>query len=292
VRSVLAGVTREDVAVDPFPHVVVRDAVEDAVCTRLLEELPPLERLTRGAEYKSNQRFDYRASDVLRDSSIGPTWRQMIETHVSQGFLDEALGLFGDDIRRIYPWLEGELGALGSLRAGVRRVDTFARADVLLDAQIAVNTPVTGPATSVRRGHLDLPDKLFVALLYLRHPDDDSEGGDLELYRYATDRPVFEGQMIGDEQLELVRTVPYERNVLVFFLNCPTALHGVTARSPTVHPRFFMNVVAEVPRRLFDLDVPTRARPAPRARTARGRALALARRARSFLAWPGMGLSG
>jgi hypothetical protein len=290
VETVLARVTRADVAADPFPHVVVRDAIHESVCARLLEELPPLERLTRGVDYKSNQRFDYRASDVLRDVGIGPTWREIIETHVSQRFLDETLALFGDDVRRLYPGLEHELGDLGSLRAGVRRVDSFESADVLLDAQIAVNTPVTGPPTSVRRGHLDLPDKLFVGLLYLRLPEDDSTGGDLELYRYATDRPVFEGQMIADEQLELVRSIPYERNVLVLFLNGPAALHGVTARSHTVYPRFFMNVVAEVQRPLFELDVPSREAPVSKAHALERRALAAARAARSFLAGSGMGL--
>lgn len=201
-------------------------------------------------------------------------WRDVVRAHVSQSFLDRALQLFGDHISAAYPSFEQQFRPLGSLKAGIRRQQTFDDVDVLLDAQISLNTPVTGEATSVRRGHVDASNKLFVGLLYLRHPDDDSTGGDLELYRYATDRPVFEGSeswtAIDDSQLELAKTVPYGRGTLVFFLNRKDALHGVTPRSPTSTPRLFMNLVAEVRRPLFEVPLATPSRRSFRSRV-RGR---------------------
>ena len=38
----------------------------------------------------------------------------------------------------------------------------------------------------MREAHLANPNKLIVGLYYLRHPEDDSTGGDLQLCRYAT----------------------------------------------------------------------------------------------------------
>jgi hypothetical protein len=47
------------------------------------------------------------------------------------------------------------------------------RADVMLDPQFAINSAVTFVST-VRGPHLDKPYKLFAAILYMQHPDDDS----------------------------------------------------------------------------------------------------------------------
>ncbi len=133
----------------------------------------------------------------------------------------------------------------------MRYVDTFETADVLLEAQPAMNTPVTATPSSVRAGHLDNANKLIVGLYYLRHPDDDSTGGELELYRYAMRRPVFEGHELSHRFIESVKTIPYEKNVLVLFLNSAHSLHGVTVRQPTPWARLFFNLGAEVRTDLF-----------------------------------------
>ena len=50
------------------------------------------------------------------------------------------------------------------------------------DCQVGINTPVTrnGP-TAVRGPHYDRLTELFAGLLYFRHPDDRSSGGDLQV---------------------------------------------------------------------------------------------------------------
>jgi hypothetical protein len=176
-----------------------------------------------------------------------------VRAHLSQAFLDRALSLFGGAIRAEYPDFEERFGPIAKLRAGVRNLETHAEVDVLLDAQICVNTPVVSKPTSVRTGHLDLFEKLFAGLLYLRHPEDRSRGGALELYRFKPGRYAFHGKYIDSRYLELARTVEYERNVLVFFLNTRRSLHGVTVRERTDFPRLFLNLLAEVSEPLFDL---------------------------------------
>jgi hypothetical protein len=268
VLSVLSRATRADVVHEPFPHLVVDDALDSAVADRLIAEFP-VDVITGGKTHGSNKRLNLRAATSIDDPRLSPLWREVVADHVSQTYLDQLLDLFGEAVLERYPRFESRYGKLDELRAGIRDRDTFEGADVLLEAQAAINTPVAGTATSVRRGHLDYPNKLFVGLYYLRHPDDHSRGGDLELYRYRPGRPVFEGHEIDDRYIEVVKTVPYRRNTLIVFMNSPESLHGVTVREHTDATRLFLNLGAEVSRDLFSMPGrPVAKRIALRARSA------------------------
>ncbi len=283
--TVVSRLTPSDVVRHPFPHVVVRDALDAEICDRLIAEFPPLEVVAQGQSYYSNQRFSYHGNEAMDDPRLSPLWRDLVRTHQSQAFLDQMLWLFADSIHDSYPWFAARLGALDGLRAGVRFHDTFEDADVLIEAQPSINTPVTGPPRSVRAGHLDNPNKLFVGLFYLRHPDDESSGGDLELYRYATRRPVFDGHEIDRRYIEPIETVRYERNVAVLFLNTPDSLHGVTPRSNTPTSRFFVNLNLEVRDDLFEMPGrQVRPRRAPHLARAGARRSATAVQERPFVA--------
>lgn len=253
MESLLANVTPDDVRSQPFPHIVMRNAVSADLCTRLIAEFPALEVVTKHQDFGSNKRVGLPAADVLENPEISELWRGFIAAHASQDFLARLIDLFGDHIRRLYPDLERERGSLTSLRAGVRNRDDFSQADVLLDAQISVNTPVVGTPTSVRAAHLDDADKLFAGLFYLRRPDDDSTGGDLELYRFKRGPRGLRGTAIYESFVDTADTVPYAANTLVLFLNSPDSVHGVTPRSRTQVPRTFVNLIAAVERPLFDV---------------------------------------
>jgi hypothetical protein len=266
IDTLLSQVTPGDVIPEPFPHIVLRDAFDEELCNRLVAEFPPLESMVGGTPHDSNRRLYYRAKSAMTDPALSPLWREMIDTHVSQVFLNQLLAVFGDSVRATYPDFEQRFGRLESLRVGLRYRDSFETADVLLEAQPSANTPVTAEPSSVRRGHLDNANKLFVGLFYLRQPDDDSTGGDLELYRYRPGRPVFDGREIADRYIEPVKTIPYEKNVLVMFMNSSKALHGVTVRQKTPHARLFLNLGAEVSSELFLVPRTTRQRVASKAR--------------------------
>lgn len=254
MESILSKIKPSDVRADPFPHIIARDVLEPGLCDRLLAEMPAVQTITQGRPYVSNQRFSYSASDAVGENKVSPLWREFVQAHVGQEFLNQFINLFGGYILKTFPSFEGTTGGLNRLRAGVRKVDDFGKADVVLDCQICVNTPVSGKPTSVKIAHLDSPDELFAGLLYLRSPGDDSRGGDLELYRYKTKNPKFHGPRLVDKRyVEKVAAVPYERNVLVLFLNSFEALHGVTRRTVTGHPRYLVNFLGEVKKPLFDL---------------------------------------
>lgn len=254
MQTLLGGIHTHQILTDPFPHLVVSDALPEALHQQLLAAYPSLEILTSGAQYSSNQRFNLMGSDVMHNPKIDPVWREFVQLHVSELFLRQVVQLFEAPLRARYPNFEKTVGRLPSLRPGLRLVDEYQKADVLLDALLAVNTPVTDAPSSVRRGHVDWPNKLFVGLYYLRHPEDTAEGGELELYRFAGSRHRMQKASIEDQYIEVVKTIPYHSNTLIMFLNCIDALHGVTVRQITPFHRCFVNLLVEVEHPLFNLD--------------------------------------
>lgn len=251
-ESSLSGLTSADVCLSPFPHIVVRPALDQRVCRQLIEEMPPLSDFTKDDNYPSNTRYDINASAVLQRDDLASIWKEIVSLHTNQKFIQQFLDIFAVAIRKEFHKSVADDLLSGELRSGIRYVDGFDQADILLESQIGVNTPVIGEATKVRGPHLDAPNKLYTGLLYLRHPDDDSTGGDLELC--TTTETAFGHELsIRDELSQTVSTIKYEANTLVLFLNTPRSLHGVTQRFPTTFPRFFINLNATWKKPLFDV---------------------------------------
>lgn len=247
--SILHHVTERDVIADPFPHVLLDAALPEDLCDQLIAEFPATEVVTKGAPAGTNQRFDYTVSDVRSLGGVSLAWREFMEANAGEDFLKDFARVFAPHLRRLYPSLN-----LGNVRPGVRYIDDYAKADILLDAHISLNTPVVGEPSSVRTAHVDDPRKLYGGLLYLRKPNDDSKGGNLVLYRYQKGiRPVYVGQQIAERYVAEVATVPYQRNTFILFLNSFDSIHGVTPRFPTPHPRTFVNFVGQLEQPLFDI---------------------------------------
>ena len=119
---------------------------------------------------------------------------------------------------------------------------------------MVINTPALEGGTSVRGPHLDQPDKLISALLYLRAADDDSTGGELELFAPAQPGMIFSATNETPlENMRRVRTYPYRHNLLILPLNTPDALHGVSPRSRTAKPRYHLHLVGELSEPLFTI---------------------------------------
>lgn len=258
MKSMLATVKPSDVISEPFPHIVIKDALDEEVYLKLKSEWAELEILRQGEDNKgtdlsSNKRLHYLAKESLSDERITPFWQEFIALHTSDAFFQEFLYIFKEHILQLYPDFERDYGSFQTLRSGVRKVDTFESVDVLLDALICINTPVITKPNAVRGAHIDLPDKLFAGLFYMRDPEDTSTGGNLEIYKFKNGKPYgFRSSAIADSYIEHVKTIKYDRNVLVLFLNSVYSLHGVSVRSLTKHSRYFVNLVGEVKKPLFD----------------------------------------
>jgi hypothetical protein len=241
--NLLRRATAQDVCLEPYPHLVIRDALHPDVYAAL-EQNYPSDEIIRSARHVAN-RDQIQAPELLAHEGIATLWKQFAEYHISQAFYHELLRLFGEQARSHYPWLEAEKGyPLAAFSTGVRDAKAATLPDVCLDCQPGLNV-ITDTAMTPRSPHLDANNKLFTGLFYMRLPGDSSGGGDFLLYRPRTlplpfDTPVT----VAEEHLEIAKVVPYQPNTAVFFMNTPLALHGVAVRDATPVPRRLVNLVA------------------------------------------------
>jgi len=255
--SVLQRARAADVAADPFPHIIIHDALPEEICDALITQYPPLDALAVEST-DSNSRWSVPAWHAQQNSRIAQIWQDLVAYHASSAFFEDFVRIFGEHVIRLYPRVFPDVATLRAQRLGLRERDSTQTCDLLLDAQISGNTPVRDPS-SVKTIHIDSEHKLFTGLLYLRSPADDSVGGDLDIVRFRADltpaerRQRYDGMFVDDALTEYVTTVPYRRNTLLMFVNGLEALHGVTVRQPTQHLRLFLNLVGETRQKLFDV---------------------------------------
>lgn len=237
--SILQRADRADIRREHFPFIIVRDALPEDYYARLAETFPATGLVAGPGELDDNTAYRYPAARAVDNDAFDPLWREFFQYHTSPDFFAEVLDFWGDDIVRLFPGLEMRFGRpLGRLSSGMRHLgkgDNPANRDrdIRLDCQFVINSPVR-TVSAVRGPHLDVPEKLFAALLYFRPPDDATEGGDLELYRLRPDR-----------QIDVFDVVPYSANTLIMWINTPLSVHAVTPRAVTDISRRYVNFIGE-----------------------------------------------
>ena len=255
--SVLQHAKKEMVESSPYPYLVIADALPEKVAKDLTTTFP----LDLFEAYKAkladtnNKRVDITIAASRSIEAIPPIWRQFLEYHSSTAFMQEVMTLFGEHIVAKFPKYYPNQAALNSLTSGLKGIDDFSHLDLLLDTAISINTPVR-EASAVRAIHTDHGDKLFSGLFYLRRPEDDSTGGNLQIHRWKNGYSHLQKRMLYQEGVnpkhtELVKEIRYENNVFVLFINSLDALHAVTPRQLTEHDRTFVNFVGETKHKLF-----------------------------------------
>lgn len=240
---------------DPYPHLVIEDALAPDIATTLLNAMPPVEVFTRDRPPGSNVRFALPSHIGMADARPSSAWKEAITicNAALPALLASMLDRLGDRLLRVYPDFPARFAPLGELRAIPRAEPGRQSRDIGVDAQMVINTPALEGGTSVRGPHLDQPDKLISGLLYLRAADDTATGGELELY--AADAPLTfnDRNETSWEKVRLVHRYPYRHNLLILPLNTPNALHGVSPRSATLKPRYHLHLVGELSAPLFTI---------------------------------------
>ena len=233
---------------EPFPHVVVPDALDPDLYRQLCAGFPPFARMGWSDPQqppRSNSKFELPAAQVMADAAMPEAWRTFAALHSDRAFFDCVAALFHAHwpaaVRQV---LGGTLDG-HSMERLVRSRPRAAR--IALDARIEINCPVVAEASSPRGPHLDTANRIYSGLFYLRHPEDDSPGGDLQLFRWK-DGPVgdIDAFELPAERVERVATIPYRPNLLVFFPQGIDAIHGVSVRQPTRHFRRYVFITAEL----------------------------------------------
>jgi len=226
---------------EPFPHRDWRGALDpqlyaDLTATFPLDQFGPVLGQDNRVHRLSSRK-------LLANAATSAPWRALMTYLTSQAFWDELVEQFGGDLRRRHPHLESMVGK--PLRQWIATT-RGKPGDVWLEALAVINTPVISRASHVRGPHIDQPQKLWTGLLYMRADDDETEGGELCLHR-ALGGPRFFKCSIPRSRTAVERSIAYEANRLIAFVNGLDAIHSVSPRPVTPHVRRYLDIVVELP---------------------------------------------
>ncbi|MBX9671749.1 MAG: hypothetical protein K2X93_29440 [Candidatus Obscuribacterales bacterium] len=256
--SVFDKIVNSELTHKPFPHIVVQSALEDSLCRSLLVSRPPLSKFAP-SNVRPGQKVHYASAKSLQDSTLDREWRDLIQDHIAPDSVRKLLTAFGPAIQEFYPQLEKRYGAISKWSIGQRFVDAADDCVILADAQVSYHAPVSQEALQDRGPHLKITNKLIICQLLLKLEDDDSSGGDLQLYsiKNNSSRLEFQGdqEVVNRDALKLEKTIPYQSNTAVAFLNSPVSIQTMSARRSQL-PLMYLNIILEHREPLFALNQP------------------------------------
>lgn len=257
VTTILDHLPDKAIQTKPYIYAAWSPALPLSFYDEVMMAYPTVKQVVGGREWLQNARYDIDAVKLLRRRDIEQVMKDFITAHVSQDFWLQIVDRLGALILKQHPHIEDQVGKkLKDFTVGVRnakRREDEEPPDVELDAKPGYNTPVE-QASSVRGQHVDNPREVFAALMYCRLPLDHSVGGDFVIDKMLghSEEWKWHGKAeLYPEHFENHAEVPYGQNVACFFINSLEAVHHVTERKITRHPRRLMNFIAEVRLPLF-----------------------------------------
>lgn len=251
MHSLLERVTAADIRTDPFPHIIIPNALDPGLYGALADSFPSFSRIAWESTglLPNNRRFALLAQAILDAPDLPDCWKEFTALHSGPEFLDAVATLFaGHWHPDLLAALDGQLTGHSSSRFNLQDgPDEGGR--IRQDARIEINTPVRDRPSAARGPHLDTPNRLYSGLFYMRAPEDDSIGGELVLYRWreGAARTISAFQLPDAAVTEMAR-IPYRANQFVLFPQGIDALHGVGLRHPTPHIRRYVFITAELAR--------------------------------------------
>lgn len=265
--SVLQRATPSHVVLDPYPHIILADALPAKTYDALVREFKPAAEVVRvstglrGARMRSNYRYSIAALDLIGPrpkSKLSATWKEFVKYHTSEAFVREATWVFAEGIKRYRPDFLLELAKRGFTIDNITATDKPVAEPAL---EIVINSPVESRST-VRGPHHDKINELYAGLLYMPEPRDTSKGGRFQVLACKKDcrelpnnpalkkklgiNPIGRSEQYLYKDLDLIQEAPYKPNTLAMFINSPVSVHAVTPRDKTANVRRYVNINCDV----------------------------------------------
>ncbi len=257
----LSRIAADSVVADPFPHVVIDDALPAALADELAATFPSRRAFTRWKPFTSNQKFLRFAPDVMADAAVGPAWKAYL-ADVAETALADCVRLFAAHVRSEWPDFESRFGPLETLRT-VPHSPACAGPEVFVDSMLLMHTPVTGRASVERGPHIKIAQHVVLGYLTLRAPGDADPGGDYVLYSPKPESALQFGERQTTDESALMtdRVIPRRHNSMFLFLNTARSIQAVSARPVTPYPLIAHHFALRVGAPPFELPMAPGVRP-------------------------------
>jgi hypothetical protein len=255
-QSVISG----QVDINPYPHVIVENALPTDIFNALRSNFPDLNTLSTATGDKEVG-YDISAygSDLPQHLPAEHPWVKFVQYLASGEFFMEFVRVFRPSLEKFYPDLlekaENRKIVIQPRHSANAGGDGTSGAAYKIALESVVRDNFSFQERSMRGPHMDHAHKIFSALLYLRDDADTSDGGEFGLFAEKKSGDVVPNLKttivdskhdIDWERVELVKKVPYKANTFLCFLNTAYSIHGVMPRSSSRIPRRLVYMNADV----------------------------------------------
>ena len=227
------------VVADPYPHIIIEDALPDNVYNEL-ERTWPTDTVLATEPFDGGICYRYKADKVLQEAFKPEIWRDFCEYHTSAEYVNQCFRLFE-------PWLQPQLQREFTTEEVKARGWTQPQHNIHTDCQLVMHKPITEKTS--RTPHLDNPVEIYAGLLYMKHPNDTGTGGDFQIHHSqgtVTEVNKTLGRQVNNSNDGgIAFTVPYKRNTFAMFLNQQNAIHSVSLRQNPTEYRRSVNIIGE-----------------------------------------------
>ena len=237
---------------EPFPHIVIKNALPERIYNKLYNEFPRIEYFNEGGmQFGNNYPIFKNCSELLNDHRVSDIWKEFVHYQSSPEFFEQCVTIFKSQIEKYYSD-KIDFNTLNKDNCCKRNEGTN---DWILDSQIRINTPVLQKSTIISP-HCDNPYKLYVGLFYMPVQGDDA-GGNLHLYKMKDQSiniaDVENKRFIDEKYIDIYKTIKYEPNTFVLFMNSNKSIHGVQQRDITLNIRRLCTFSASYKNKLFNM---------------------------------------
>lgn len=275
--SVLKNFKPENLKLKPYPHIVIKNAVNNELY-KVLEQFYPNDDIVFNLDNQKhnkmyhNTRYQINAIDSLRSNHIHPIWKMFIDYHSSPSFLREVINVFGEERFNNFQNIinkcnEKKVNHFKNLTLGKRIPGNEKYSDIVLDCQVGINSPCI-EKSHVKGPHIDNLNEVYAGLLYMKQDQDNGKGGNLEIYdskiKYdnlnefkkhmkflpnekilLNNRLYHRKQEFNPNELEKINEITYDKNTFVMFLCDINSIHGVSPRETNNISRRLVNIIGE-----------------------------------------------
>ena len=237
--------SRSEFRNEPFPHWICHQILDAETLERIEKEYP-----------SSKENYEMLSNS---NSNFGP-FDQNTAYPLEFDQVDEKSGYLSDFTHSWYSQKVPLLDYISPyLPLDLRKNTTSLKEQSFSRGDFRTTSPATISGTTQLGPHLDSPYEILAGLIYLRNPKDSGEGGNLQIYALKNNAPkryMSEKRRVPLTYLHKIEEIPYGRNVGIFFLSHPRAIHGVSSRGISSYDRRVINLSIELPDqgpiRMFD----------------------------------------
>lgn len=245
---IFQNLKKNDIKRSPFTFIVINNCIDE----KIYKELDALFPKKDIFDYKkSDNNVCYRIPAAKKNKEKSSLWSDFINYHTSKDFYEKILNIFEEDFKK-QKYYENLITQKPGIRFDAFYNTKILRKKINLDCQLVINTPAYSK-TEVVEPHLDNNKEIYAGLLYMKDSDDNLTGGNLLIYEYIN-QSLYGKLRARKEDIKLFQTITYEANKLVFFINSPFSLHGVSPREANPNFRKYVNIIGESEEPLFSLD--------------------------------------